>query len=50
MMSIDRDALEEYKAALADRYTGPELAELLNLDVWAILEAFEDEVIELRFR
>lgn len=47
-MSIDRELLEEWKDRLADRYTATELVELLDLDVRAILEAFEDEVMDLR--
>lgn len=49
-MSIDREVLEEYKQTLADRYMAPELVELLNLDVWEILEEFEEKVIELHAR
>lgn len=47
-MSLDRELLEEFKARLADRYTAYELVELLDLDVWQILEVFEEEVTELR--
>ena len=49
-MSMDRELLEEFKATLADRYTAEELCELINLDVWDILEMFEDKIIELKFR
>lgn len=44
---IDRDTLEEFKAHLADKFTASELAEILELDVWQIIEAFEDKVLEL---
>jgi len=47
---LDRELLEEYKNQLADRYTAAELVELLELDVWQILEMFEEEIIELRVR
>ena len=46
-MSIDREVLEEYKQTLADRYTAAELVELMELDVWDILEEFEEKVMEL---
>jgi hypothetical protein len=49
-MSIDRDLLEEYKAELKDRYTAVEICELLQLTEDDLLEAFEDKVIELKFR
>lgn len=49
-MSIDRDLLDEYKRQIADRYTAPELVELLELDVWEVIEAFEEKVVELKFR
>lgn len=43
---IDLDLLDEYKARVADRYTATELVDLLDLDVWQIIEAFEDTLIE----
>lgn len=46
-MSVDREKLEEFKQRLADRYTAYELVELLGIDVWRILEEFEDEVMEM---
>lgn len=49
-MSIDYDLLEEFKKELADKYTAEELSELLELDVWDIIEAFQEKVIELKWR
>lgn len=49
-MSIDVELLEEYKLELADRYTAEELVELLQLDVWEIIEMFEDRIMELKWR
>lgn len=49
-MSIDFELFEEYKQALADRYEAVELVELLGLDVWDIIEAFEEKIVELKFR
>lgn len=43
---IDLDLLDEFKKRIADRYTASELVELLDLDVWSVIEAFEDQVIE----
>lgn len=42
---IDVELLDEHKARLADRYTAAELVDLLDLDVWRIIEAFEDEIM-----
>lgn len=47
---MDREALEEYKAELKDKYTAVELCEMLNLTEDDILEMFEDKVVEHRFR
>lgn len=49
-MSMDREILEAYKSALADRYAAEELCELLELDVWDIIEMFEDKIVELHWR
>lgn len=51
-MSIDPDLLAEFKAELADRYTAEELSELLNLDVWDLLEAdtLQEKIIEHKYR
>jgi len=44
---IDQERLDEFKRRLADRFTAYELVELLDLDVWSIIELFEEEVIQL---
>lgn len=49
-MSMDRELLEEFKLMLADRYTAVELVELLELDVWDVIEMFEEKIVELKFR
>lgn len=49
-MSMDRELLEEFKKELADKYTAEELSELLGLDVWDIIEMFEDKIVELKWR
>jgi hypothetical protein len=49
-MSVDREVLEEFKQSLSDKYTAEELCELLQLDVWDIIEAFEDKIIEYHWR
>lgn len=43
-MSIDEDTFEEYLCELADRYTAEELCELLELNVWDVIEAFRDNL------
>lgn len=43
---IDLDLLDAYKARVADRYTAAELVDLLDLDVWEVIEAFDDKLIE----
>lgn len=47
---MDFELIEEFKKELADKYTGEELCELLQLDVWDIIEAFQEKVIELKWR
>lgn len=47
---LDREALEEFKDELRDKYTAVELCEMLGLTEDDILEMFEDKVIEYRFR
>jgi hypothetical protein len=49
-MSIDWELFEDYKKSLADRYTAEELCELMQLDVWDVIEAFQERVIELQRR
>ncbi len=45
---MDRDILEEFKLRLKDRHTAAELCELLNLTEDDILDAFEEQVMELK--
>ena len=47
-MMLDLELVDDWKNYLADKYTAEELCELLKLDVWDILEAFEERVLELR--
>ena len=47
---LDREALEEFKAELKDKYTAVELCEMLDLTEDDILDMFEDKVIEYKFR
>ena len=49
-MSVDYELLEEFKAELSERYTAEELCELLGLDVWDIIEAFPEKIMELKWR
>lgn len=49
-MSYDDELLDEFKKDLADKYTAEELCELLKLDVWDILEQFEERVMNLHWR
>ena len=51
-MSIDLELLAEFKEELADRYTPEELVELLNLDIWDLLEAdtLQEKIIEHKYR
>lgn len=42
-MSKDWADLIEYRRKIADRYTPAELVELLDLDIWDLLEKFDDE-------
>lgn len=44
-MSKDQELIDEYLISLADRYTASELVELLGLDIWAILDNFEEEIL-----
>lgn len=49
-MSVDYELFEEFKKELSDRYEAVELCELLGLDVWDLLESFEEKVLELQRR
>ena len=52
MMSKDRELLDEYLQHLADRYYGFELVERLEnlglINIWDILVAFEDQVVDAK--
>lgn len=45
---LDQDLVDEYKRQVADRYTAAELVDLLDLDVWEIIEAFEQNVLHMK--
>lgn len=45
---IDYSLLDDFKASLADRYTAVELVDLLDLNVWQIIEMFEEEIVNLK--
>lgn len=47
---LDDELVEEYLASLADKYEAAELCELLELDVWDIIEMFRERCIELKWR
>lgn len=53
-MTLDREQLESYLEQLADRYTAGELVEALEeaglITVWAVMAAFENELIEMKER
>jgi len=54
-MSVDSEALEEFKKSLVDKYTPIEICELFiehfNLSEWEILDMIGDDlVMEFRFR
>lgn len=48
-MSTNDDIFEEFKARLADKYTASELVEILRLDVWDVIEAFNDRILDWKF-
>lgn len=48
MVSMDRSQLQEFLERVADKYTASELVDLLDLSVWQIIDALEDEIIEGR--
>lgn len=48
MMSIDLELQEEFKARLAERYTGYELVEILDISVEEIIETFLPRVLGSR--
>lgn len=45
-MTIDWDAVEEFKARLCDRYTAQELVERLDLEVEDIVEKFLEHILQ----
>jgi hypothetical protein len=53
-MSMDREQLETFLEAIADRYTATELVDVLEeeglVDVWKIIAFLEEEIIEARLR
>jgi hypothetical protein len=45
-MSTDTEALEEFLKQIEDHYTAAELAELLDLSAWDLIESFREEIID----
>lgn len=45
MIMLDRRALEELKARIADRYNASELADLLNIAVEDLIEIYIDKIL-----
>lgn len=45
-MMVDLSLRDEYFKQLADRYTAAELVEEMDLDVWDVIEGFQDELID----
>lgn len=43
---IDKERLDDFLALIADKFTASEVVEILDLDVWDVLEMFRDELIE----
>lgn len=51
-MTMDRDALQEYLLDLSEKFYGHELVNILEdagiIDIWDVLAAFEDQLIEAK--
>lgn len=45
-MSSNQELIDELMNRLADRYTAEELCDILQLDVWDIIEAFRDLIVD----
>lgn len=43
---LDEDRVDELLKAIADKYTAPEIVEILGLTEWDILEMFREQVLE----
>lgn len=43
---VDNDLVDDFLALIADKFTASEVCEILELDVWDILEMFRDELLE----
>lgn len=43
---IDNELLENFLNKIADKYTAEEVCEILELDVWDILENFREKIME----
>lgn len=50
VMSKDRELLDDFLELVADTYTSVEIVDLLDIDVWKLIAAFEDEIIEGRLK
>ena len=52
MMSMDREAVQEYLEHIADKYYGAELVERLEalelITIWDVIAAFEDQIVEAK--
>lgn len=47
---IDRERVDDFLALIADKYTAVEVVEILELDVWDVLEMFREELLEKQER
>ena len=45
-MSDDRELIDLYLDKVADKFTAEELVELLELDVWDIIEFYQEQILE----
>lgn len=43
---LDEDKLQEFFERVADKYTGCEICEILELTEWDVIEAFRELLIE----
>ena len=44
-MSMDLDLIQDYLQRVSEHYTAMELVELLDIDVWEIIDSFEDKIL-----
>lgn len=43
---LDQDLVEEFLTRLSEHYTAAEIVDLLDIDVWEILETYREQIIE----